>query len=77
MVRDLADSIIRLDRQRLETLVFAIQHHTDGATSGDPTIGTCWDADRLDLGRVGIVPSARKMSTQPGKHATLESAHGQ
>ena len=31
--------------------------------SEHPTIGTCWDADRLDLGRVGIVPQPKFMST--------------
>ena len=33
------------------------------------TIGTCWDADRLDLGRVGIIPSSDFMSTQAGKES--------
>lgn len=37
--------------------------HTHGQLSDDPTIGTCWDADRLDLGRVCIDPSPRFMST--------------
>ena len=67
MVRDLAGSLIRVDPVRLETLVFAIRHHTDGTTSDDPTIGACWDADRLDLGRVGIIPSPTYMSTTTGK----------
>jgi hypothetical protein len=31
--------------------------------SADGTIGTCWDADRLDLPRVGIWPSAALLST--------------
>jgi len=35
----------------------------DGAIS----IGTCWDADRLDLGRVGVIPSVNFMSTPAGK----------
>ena len=67
MVRDLAGSLIRVDPVRLETLVFAIHHHTDGTVSADPTIGACWDADRLDLGRVGIIPSPTFMSTTAGK----------
>ena len=29
----------------------------------DPTVLTCWDADRLDLGRVGITPRAEKLCT--------------
>ena len=36
-------------------------------TTDDPTIGTCWDADRLDIGRVGIIPHERFMSTAAGK----------
>lgn len=31
----------------------ACEHHTDTDFHDDPTVGTCWDADRLDLSRVG------------------------
>ena len=27
--------------------------HMDHPTDDDPTVQTCWDADRLDIGRVG------------------------
>jgi uncharacterized protein len=30
---------------------------------GDVTVQTCWDADRLDLGRVGIRPVASRLCT--------------
>jgi hypothetical protein len=33
----------------------------------DVTIQTCWDADRLDLGRVGIRPDPARMGTEAGK----------
>jgi hypothetical protein len=33
----------------------------------DPTIGTCRDADRLDLWRVHLQPDERYMSTERGK----------
>lgn len=46
-----------------DQLYFACQWHTDKDFSDDPTIGTCWDADRLDLGRVGVIPSQEFMST--------------
>ena len=29
-----------------------------------PTVGTCWDADRLHLPRVSIVPDPALLSTQ-------------
>ena len=41
--------------------------HTEALHHADPTIGTCWDADRLDLGRVGIMPHERYMSTEFGR----------
>ncbi|MGO9117211.1 MAG: hypothetical protein ACLQPD_06315 [Desulfomonilaceae bacterium] len=28
---------------------------------------TCWDADRLDIGRVGLKPVARKLCTEAAK----------
>ena len=39
-----------------ELLRIACADHTAGKTTGDITVQTCWDADRLDLGRVGIRP---------------------
>lgn len=43
-----------LSDPQMSLLVYACQHHTDGQTEAEPTIQACWDADRLDLGRVGI-----------------------
>jgi uncharacterized protein len=34
------------------------------------TIGCCWDADRLDLGRVGIEPDPELMSTDAARRRT-------
>ena len=48
-------------------LLTAIGMHSDGMTSTDPTIGVCWDADRMDLPRVGVIPEARYMSTEAGR----------
>lgn len=50
-----------------EILRHACIWHTEGHHHDDPTIGTCWDADRLDLGRCGIVPEAEYMSTAFGR----------
>ena len=39
------------------------------------TVATCWDADRLDLGRVDIVPDPRYLHTVPGRDpATIKWA---
>ena len=45
----------------------ACVHHTDGLTDGDITIQTCWDADRLDLGRVGVCPEPKRLCTAAAK----------
>lgn len=62
-----------LEAIRLEKLCFAIRHHSDGGRSQDPSIQTCWDADRLDLGRVGIKPSAKYLS--PAAAGEIEAAY--
>lgn len=68
---DLAEELIPLfstiSAGQLALLLEACRGHTDGLISEDATIGTCWDADRLDLGRVGAVPSPQLMSTRFGK----------
>lgn len=42
----------------------ALIEHDWGTITHDPTIGVCWDADRLDLPRVGITPNPRLLSTR-------------
>ena len=41
----------------------ACERHDTGEASGDPIIGTCWDADRLNLWRVGVRPDPALLST--------------
>jgi uncharacterized protein len=45
--------------------------HTHELTHPDITIQTCWDADRLDLGRVGITPHPSRLCTAAAKHPTI------
>ncbi len=56
-----------LDGKQLDSLCFAIKHHSGGDVSTNATIQSCWDADRLDLGRVGIIPSPRFLSEEASK----------
>ena len=63
----LRGALFSLDDVDCDLLVFACRRHTYGEVSDDPTIGACWDADRLDLPRVGITPDAIYMSTDAGK----------
>lgn len=55
-----------LSRQQQDLFFEACAEHNSGLRSTDPTIAVCWDADRLDLHRVGIWPDTRYMSTQEG-----------
>jgi uncharacterized protein len=41
--------------------------HTHERTDPDVTVQTCWDADRLDLGRVGITPHPSRLCTEVAK----------
>lgn len=62
-----------LDDSKLDDLCFAIRHHSGGEISTNPTIQTCWDADRLDLGRVGMKPSSKYLSHVAAK--MIEAAY--
>lgn len=57
------DGVLDLADDQIKTLRYALKHHAEGNTHTDPTIGTCWDADRLSLLRMQIRPSLRKLST--------------
>lgn len=56
-----------LDDTAFEQLLYACTWHTDQIHHEDPTIHTCFDADRLDLGRVGITPDAHYLNTSTAK----------
>jgi uncharacterized protein len=57
---DLPDPAFRL-------LHRACAGHTYERTHPDITVQTCWDADRLDLGRVGITPQPSLLCTEAAK----------
>jgi uncharacterized protein len=67
---DLQGKLIDLSPQQLGWLVDAVKHHTLGQTEGDLTVRTCWDSDRLDLGRVGTMPLAEYLCTQEARDPT-------
>ena len=65
--RHLCGKAFDLEPERLELLALACRDHDRGLTSTDATIGTCWDADRLDLDRVGVTTDPQYMSTAYGR----------
>ena len=60
LLRDVSDDDIHLLKE-------ACRLHTVVDRTGNPTIDACFDADRLDLGRVGIIPDPARMATKKGK----------
>ena len=46
----------------------ACRLHTTKHRTGNITVDICFDADRLDLGRVGLVPNPKLMATSMGAH---------
>lgn len=71
--RSLQGVFFELKPAQLDRLAHAIRHHSGGEVSTDATIQSCWDADRLDLGRVGITPHQDYLSREGA--ARIEAAY--
>lgn len=54
--------------EEIEMLCDACKLHTTTLRTGSVTIDTCFDADRLDIGRVGLCPDPLKMATDGGRY---------
>lgn len=66
------EGLVDLNPAQLQDLLTAIEHHNSHDRvedmAGDSiTIGTCWDADRLDLPRVGTTVNPKYLYTQEAK----------
>ena len=62
-----AARIFRCGAAELSLLKAACRGHTHERTHPDATVRTCWDADRLDLARVGIIPDPRYLCTEAAR----------
>jgi len=67
LARDLRGGTFELGDEEMDLLAFACEEHTNGGLSEDPTVGVCWDADRLNLWRVGFEPDPRFLSTRAAR----------
>ena len=73
---ELRGSWFNLADEEMELLVEACRHHSDGMVEAHPTVQACWDADRLDLGRVGVLPDPRCLCTRFAKSPeVIEAAY--
>jgi uncharacterized protein len=64
---ELQGGLFHLRGPEFRLLCRACAGHTHERTHANITIQTCWDADRLDLGRVGIAPDPLYLGTIPAK----------
>jgi uncharacterized protein len=72
----LRGNLISLADDEFALMYEAIRDHELGLTKGNVTILTCWDADRLDLGRVGMRPDRAFLGTEYArKKETIEWAY--
>ena len=68
LLKDICDDDIHLLKE-------ACRLHTVAEKTGNPTIDACFDADRLDLGRVGIIPDPARLATEKGKEIARGSVY--
>lgn len=68
MLYKIKDTLLKdLTDDEFKMLYNACYFHTIKQKTGNPTVDACFDADRLDLVRVGIMPAPNRMATQKGK----------
>ena len=72
--RTLRGTLFELNDTHFELFYKACCLHTDGHLKADITVQVCWDADRLDLGRVAITPKPERLCTNAARDI-LEWSH--
>jgi uncharacterized protein len=65
--------LIPLNNVQFKQLTDACKGHTYGERPECITINTCWDSDRLDLHRVGIMPQAEYLYNEEAKRIANEN----
>jgi len=60
--------VYEVSDEEQELLVLACAGHTSERWHPDITVQTCWDADRLDLLRVGITPDPARLCTAAARN---------
>jgi uncharacterized protein len=65
--KQLHGSLFTLDQKKLELLLAACRLHTAAPTHAHVTVQTCFDADRLDLARIGKIVDPHYLCTPIAK----------
>lgn len=69
---ELRGEYFSISDEEFELLQRACARHADGTVDVDVTVGTCWDADRLDLWRVLVVPEDKYLCTDAAKDVLMQ-----
>ncbi|TNF91951.1 MAG: hypothetical protein EP297_14510 [Gammaproteobacteria bacterium] len=64
--------LLDLTGDQLDMLCRACSGHTHGMKCHDSTVCTCWDADRLDIGRIGVKPNSKYLFNDEAKRIADE-----
>ena len=67
LVEELNGEFFHISDEEKSSLCYACLMHSYPLISFDPTVGACWDADRLELSRAGIEINPKYLSTQIAK----------
>jgi len=71
LAQEINEEFFQLTSRQLDLLVQACEGHSLGGIKACATVMTCWDADRLDLGRVGIKPDPAMLCTQAARQQSM------
>jgi len=66
--KKLRNKLFEISDRQFNCFYNACRLHTRQIHTKDITMGACWDADRLDLGRIGFQPSSKFMNTSVAKN---------
>ena len=75
--RSIRKDLIWLSDEEFVLLEASIEGHTGGLKHENITVVTCWDADRLDLTRIGIMPDPSRLFTEVGRQLAHSREHKQ
>lgn len=71
LAKSMRGEYFELPDDDFDRLFRACAEHTDERTHPDVSVQTCWDADRLDLGRVGAMPELEYLCTPVAKRKDI------
>lgn len=63
-----SEGLLPISHEQIDLLAYACTHHTNLIHHSDLTVQCCWDADRLDITRIGVNPDPFLLNTIKAKH---------